>query len=96
MDNENNYNNSGYRLFKLSLAFEDYEDDGQDTSMPLYDEIICDLTDYRKRYNELSSLDREKLASKIVDKYEKLLDIVGRDNFIFYEDGSVSYVWKKH
>ncbi len=90
------YENIGYRLFRLSLAFEDYQDDDQDTSMPLYDEIIRDLTDYRTRYNELSSEEREKLASKLVDKYEKLLDIVGRENFIFYDDGDVNYIWKNY
>lgn len=96
MAKKKKYENIGYHLLKLSLAFESYEDDGQDTSMPLYEEIINDVNDYRTRYNELSPEEREKLASKLVDKYEKLLDIVGRNNFIFYDDGDVNYIWKNY
>lgn len=34
-------------------------------------------------------------TEELLTKYDKVLDIVGRDNFMFYDDGDVNYIWKK-
>lgn len=94
MDKEEKIKNNEYRIFKLDLAFESYQDDKQDTSMSLFDEIIDDVNNYRRTKAENSIDKRIELSDKILDKYNKLLDIVGRENFIFYDDGDINYIWK--
>ena len=96
MSKEEKLKDNEYRIFKLDLAFESYEDDKQDTSMPLFKEIIDDVNNYRRTRVNNSIDKRIELSNKILDKYNKLLDIVGRDNFIFYEDGDVNYIWKNY
>ena len=95
MNNEEKIKDNEYRILRLSLAFENYEDNGRDTSMPLFDEIINNVNDYRKTRMSNSIENRIELSNKILDKYNELLDIVGRDNFIFYDYGNVDYIWKK-
>ena len=95
-DIEEKLKENEYRVFKLNLAFESYEDDGRDTSMPLFDEIIDDVNSYREIRSKLSIEEKLEISNKILDKYNELLDIVGRDNFIFYDDGDINYIWKKH
>lgn len=94
MSKEEKLKDNEYRIFKLDLAFEDYQDDKQDTSMPLFDEIINDVNNYRRTRADNSIDKRIELSDKILDKYNKLLDIVGRENFIFYDDGDINYIWK--
>ena len=94
MNNEEKIKDNEYRIFKLDLAFESYQDDKQDTSMPLFDEIIDDVNNYRRTRVDNSIDKRIELSDKILDKYNKLLDIVGRENFIFYDDGDINYIWK--
>ena len=62
--------------------------------MPLFDEIINDVNNYRRTRAENSIDKRIELSDKILDKYNKLLDIVGREKFIFYDDGDINYIWK--
>ena len=94
MNNEEKIKDNEYRIFKLDLAFESYQDDKQDTSMPLFDEIIDDVNNYRRTRVDNSIDKRIELSDKILNKYNKLLDIVGRENFIFYDDGDINYIWK--
>ncbi len=94
MSKEEKIKDNEYRILKLDLAFEDYQDDKQDTSMPLFDEIINDVNNYRRTRAENSIDKRIELSDKILDKYNKLLDIVGREKFIFYDDGDINYIWK--
>ena len=93
MIKEEKLKDNEYRIFKLDLAFEDYQDDKQDTSMPLFDEIIHDVNNYRRTKVDCSIDKRIELSDKILNKYNKLLDIVGRENFTFYDDGDINYIW---
>ena len=94
MTKEEKIKDNEYRVLRLSLAFENYEDNGRDTSMPLFDEIINDVNNYRRTRAENSIDKRIELSDKILDKYNKLLDIVGRENFIIYDYGNIDYIWK--
>ena len=94
MSKEEKLKDNEYRIFKLDLAFESYQDDKQDTSMPLFDEIIHDVNNYRRTKADYSIDKRIELSDKILEKSNKLLDMVGRENFTFYDDGDINYIWK--
>lgn len=36
-----------------------------------------------------------KSSHKLVQQFEDIFNTVGRDKFIFYEDGDVNYKWGK-
>ncbi len=79
-------------LFKLDLAFESYEDDTGD-NIPLLKETTIELNNFRKEKKDMPIDQQMKLSEKILKKYNQVLDLVGRDNFIFYEDGDINYKW---
>ena len=80
-------------LFKLDLAFESYEDDTK-KNVSLLNEATADLNNFRKMKNNMNIDEQYKSSEKILEKYYKVLDIVGRDNFIFYDDGDINYIGK--
>ena len=43
--------------------------------------------------NKLDEDTKIKISLDILEQYEELLKIVGKEKFIFYEDGSVEYKW---
>ena len=80
-------------IFKLDLALESYEDD-TNNDVPLLKEAIVELNEFRKNKANMSIDEQYKTSEKILQKYNRVIDLVGRDNFIFYDDGDVNYIWK--
>lgn len=80
------------KILDLDLAFESYEDDTHDSN-PLLDKICGDIKYLRQNKQELNEIEKIKLSQKILDNFEQLLDIVGRDKFYFYDDGGIEYKW---
>lgn len=82
-----------YKLFKLDLAFESYMDDTNDDNF-LLNEIIMERNNFMKEQKSKNIEEQYKLTTEMLKKYNNILDIVGRDNFIFYDDGDINYIWK--
>lgn len=80
------------KILDLQLAFESYEDNTGE-KMSLLEQIYQDINNLRKRKNELDSKEKVETSNEILINFEKLLDAVGRDKFIFYDDGKIEYKW---
>ena len=80
-------------LFKLDLAFESYEDNNN-TNIPLLNETTLELNKFRRKKSNMDIEEQYNKTEELLRKYNKVLDIVGRDNFVFYDDGDVNYIWK--
>ena len=89
MDLMNEYSR---RLFKLDLALESYEDDTKNV-IPLLKETTIELNKFRKFKDQMKPDDQIKTMEILLEKYNKVLDIIGRENFIFYDDGDINYIW---
>lgn len=81
------------RLFKISLSFESYEDDNKGY-FPELDKVIEDNNSFYAMKQKLNKKQLAKETEKLLDEYDKILDIVGWDKFVFYDDGYVDYIWK--
>ncbi|MEG2621179.1 MAG: hypothetical protein RSA10_03760, partial [Bacilli bacterium] len=79
--------------FKLDLAFESYEDNNN-INIPLLNETTLELNEFRRKKMNMDIEEQYNKTEELLIKYDKVLDIVGRDNFIFYDDGDVNYIWK--
>lgn len=78
------------RIYYLSLAFENYEDLGK-KKIPYKKETLDNLKKLWKTSLRLDYNTRLNLINSILNDYEEILDIIGKDNFIFYEDGVIEY-----
>ncbi len=81
-----------YRIFRFSLVFEDFTDNTGYDSLFL-DKIYEKIYYLREEKNNLTEEKQLELATDILNDCEKMVDIAGRDKFIFYEDGDVNYIW---
>lgn len=80
-------------LFKLDLAFESYEDNNN-INIPLLNETTLELNEFRRKKINMGIEEQYNKTEELLTKYDKVLDIVGRDNFMFYDDGDINYIWK--
>lgn len=75
-------------IFKGSLALESYFDDNR-TDKEIFDNFNIKLKKYRQ-LPEKSKVDKETIVNELILIIEKL----GIDKFIIYDDGDVEYIWK--
>lgn len=75
-------------IFKGSLALESYFDDNR-TDKEIFDNFNIKLKKYRQ-LSEKSKVDKETIVNELILIIEKL----GIDKFIIYDDGDVEYIWK--
>lgn len=80
-------------LLKAQLALESYEDENE-IQLPIIQEVYNEHNDFRNIRLSLNNEEQIKISDKIIKKYNDSFDIVGRDNFIFYNDGNINYIWK--
>ena len=80
-------------LFKLDLAFESYEDNNN-INISLLNETTLELNEFRRKKINMGIEEQYNKTEELLTKYDKVLDIVGRDNFMFYDDGDINYIWK--
>lgn len=81
-----------YRIFRFSLVFEDFTDNTGYDSLFL-DQLYEKIYYFRKEKDNLTEEEQLKLTTDILNDCEKMVDIAGRDKFIFYEDGDINYIW---
>lgn len=76
-------------IFKGSLALESYFDDTND-NIELFDEFNKKLDKYRS-LNDKTDNDRELIVNELLS----ILNKIGIDKFIIYDDGDIEYIDKK-
>lgn len=75
-------------IFKGSLALETYFDNNC-TNKEIFDDFNSKLRNYRQ-LAEKQEIDKETIVNELILIIEKL----GIDKFIIYNDGDVEYIWK--
>ena len=81
------------RLLRLQLALENYEDDTGENQQ-LLKEANLELKKFRETKQNLSSEEQINITDKIIEKYNQIIDIIGKDKFVFYDDGDINYIWR--
>lgn len=76
-----------------SLAVENYVDNTGNTNESI-DNAYELLKKYRTIKDSLSKEEELEMVRKISDIFDFVVDEIGRDNFIFYDDGDINYIWK--
>ena len=78
---------------KLDLEFEDYTDDTDDIS--IYEDEAFKKLDYiRENRSSMTTDQLIKDYNFIVKRFYEIIDELGRENFIFYDDGTIEYIWR--
>ena len=80
------------KILNYQLQLENVQDD--------YNYVIKEIkkvyekvNEYREKKDTLTDEEFVKIANDIFKKTDKVIDLVGRDNFIFYDDGDINYIW---
>lgn len=81
------------KILYMQLAFEDYCDN-TGNEPELYIKINEKTKQLREQKNQLDENTKIKISLDILEQYEDLLNIVGKEKFIFYKDGSIEYKWE--
>lgn len=77
-------------IFKGSLALESYFDDNNDEYLELFDKFNERLKKYRSKTDKTTT-DSEYIVNELMALIEKL----GKEKFIIYDDGDVEYIKKE-
>ena len=85
--------NNKRQLLRLQLALESYEDDTGEKLQSL-NETNLELKNFRGTKQNLSSEEQINITDKIIEKYNQIIDIIGKDKFVFYDDGDINYIWR--
>lgn len=83
------------KILYYQLAFEDYSDyTGNEPK--LYREINEKTQLLRNQKEQLDENTKIKMSLDILKQYDDLLKMVGKEKFIFYDDGSIEYKWNNN
>ena len=89
----NHYRMNVSKAFDLDLMFENYTDDTDDMSI-YEDEAFKKLYNIRRNFDAISTDQLIKDYNFIVKRFYEIIDELGRENFIFYDDGTIEYIWR--
>jgi hypothetical protein len=92
LDLEQKFNDNMRILLRFQLSLEDYILNTND-DVPLLNEAHKDLGYIRSIRKTASKEQLLKLSEDTIEKFKKVVDIVGKDKFTFYDDGKISYIW---
>lgn len=81
-------------LLTMQLALESYLDDTK-RNEKIIAETNRELGEFRNNRATSSIEEQIKESNLIIDKYNQVLDLIGRDSFIFYPDGDINYIWRE-
>lgn len=93
MKKEKKLKDNIYFMLKAQLALESYEDDNN-IEVPVIQEAYSKHKEFRNLRSSLNIEKQLSLSNDIIEKYNEAFDHVGRDNFVFYEDGDINYIWR--
>lgn len=81
-------------ILEINLALESYEDD---TGEPMSEEelkVYADLRLLKEQKKDLSEEEKINISGNILFRLNKVLDKIGRDKFVFYDNGVINYVYQ--
>ena len=88
------YRKNVRKYMQIWFALENYADYTNDES--IFKEDVYRLTgEFNKDRDNLSEGDVIKRSSLLIEKFNELLDKIGREKFIFYDDDGVEFNWPK-
>lgn len=93
MNIEEKLKNLRCELLSMQLALESYEDDNG-TKTPLIEEGHIALSKFRDERSLMNNEEQLEKSNEIIAIYNSAFNMIGRDNFIFYENGDINYIWK--
>ena len=76
-----------------SLAVENYQDNTGLTSKSIENAWEL-LGKYRKMRSSLSNDEKLKMVKELSKRFDLAVKEIGVENFIFYDDGTINYIWK--
>lgn len=82
------------RNLKASLAIENYANCNKLDDI-YNDDAFTLLKEYRSNKLEMNEQELLEITFNIFKKFNLLFDKIGREKFIFYDDGDVNYIWDK-
>lgn len=86
------YDKNMSEILDIQLALENYQDN-TGRKISLLNETFLELEKLRQTKNNLSEEDLVKSSTEILMKFNKVLDMIGREKFIFYDDDGIGYKW---
>ena len=95
MDKNNTLAVNMQKVFKLSLLLEDIQDDYNYVVKEI-DKVFDKINEYREKKDALSDEELLTITNDIIKKSDKIIDLVGKDNYIFYDDGAINYIWSNN
>ncbi len=81
-------------ILEIQLALESYRDDTETAFSDEEKKALADLQLLREQRNDLTETEKAKQSEDILIRLNKVLDKIGREKFIFYEDGGINYIYK--
>ena len=85
---------NGRKILKGSLAIESYQDFTGDEDAEI-SQAYKKLGQYYKNKPVMTEEELLKTSYELVEIFDAIFDKIGRDKFIFYDDGDVNYKWEK-
>lgn len=82
------------QILEIQLALENYADDTQNNAF-YSNESFALLSDLRKNKQVWEEEKLLSTADKILAEFNKILENLGKENFIFYNDGTIEYNYQK-
>ena len=82
------------QILRYQLALEDYElDTGNELDLLMTTWRKLDI--FRKTRKNWSLEKQIQEAEIIQEDFKKVVNEIGKEHFVFYEDGDINYIWKK-
>lgn len=88
----NEFDNNMSLILDYSLEFENYSDDMGEEPKELI-EIYSSIEKLRQEKDTLDYKTKIKRSKEIINKFQKLIEDVGKEKFEFNNDGSFFYIW---
>ncbi len=79
-------------IFRISLALEDYQDHTNKNN-DLINEAFELVNYFNTIKDDLSKEEKLKKSNELLLKLDYVFNIIGKEKFIFYNDGDVNYKW---
>lgn len=82
------------QILRYQLALEDYElDTGNELDLLMTAWRKLDI--FRKTRKNWSLEKQIQEAEIIQEDFKKVVNEIGKEHFVFYDDGDINYIWKK-
>ena len=88
----NEFDNNMSLILDYILEFENYSDDIGEEPKELT-EIYSSIEKLRQEKDTLDYKTKIKRSKEIINKFQKLIEEVGKEKFKFNSDGSFFYIW---